>query len=235
MEDVLIRLALFTLLPVLLGASLVLVDRTATGPLRRAEAFLIPLFLVGVGGGGIAGFIAHVFIAEPGSALERQVGFAHLAIGLLGAVASERRDGFREATVGAAAVFALGTALAHFLDGAGSLTPGSALLLVSPLVLPALLTGYVIALRRAEQAEDVNILLRGWMIPVRLGSVAAVAFAAAAFAVGNATGWVVASSLAGIAAAGVSFWWIVGRSATHRVRAGQSRRDKESPDAHHLG
>jgi hypothetical protein len=59
------RLALFTVLPVPLGAAIVLFDRTATGPVRRAEAFLIPLFIVGVGGSGISAFIAHVFLSRP--------------------------------------------------------------------------------------------------------------------------------------------------------------------------
>src|SRR5690606_17186281 len=107
-------LALFTVLPVLLGAAIVLLDRSATGPIRRAEAFLVPLFLVGVGGSGLSGFIAHFFISdpvarsigwEPGSPFQLEVGFANLAIGLLGAVAAERRDGFREATVLAVTVF----------------------------------------------------------------------------------------------------------------------------------
>ena len=48
LTEVVARLALFTLLPVLLGTALVLFDRTASGPVRRAEAFLVPLFLIGV-------------------------------------------------------------------------------------------------------------------------------------------------------------------------------------------
>ena len=56
MEEFLARFALFTVLPLSLGAAFVIFDRTATGPVRRAEAFLIPLFLVGIGGSGVADF-----------------------------------------------------------------------------------------------------------------------------------------------------------------------------------
>ncbi len=224
------RLALFTVLPVLLGAAIVIFDRTAIGPVRRAEAFLIPLFVVGVGGSGISGFIAHAFISdpvarsigwEPGSPFQLEVGFAYLAFGLLGAVAAERRDGFREATVAAATVFSVGAALVHLMDIAatGNLAPGNALQSVSNLALPALLIWFLVALRRAEQAEPPNIVLRGWMIPVRRGSVAAVAVAASAFPVGYATGQVVAVSLAGIAVAAAAFWWIVSRAPSHGASA----------------
>ncbi len=228
MTEIILRLALFTVLPVLLGAAIVIFDRTAVGPVRRAEAFLIPLFLVGVGGSGISGFIAHVFIAdpaarsigwEPGSPFHLVVGFANLAIGLLGAVAAERRDGFREATVVAATVFGVGTAAVHLMVAVatGSLGFGSVLQSVSGVVQPALLIWFLMALRRAERDDLPTIVLRGWMIPVRRGSVAAVGIAATAFSLGYSTGQMVALSLAGIAVAGVAFWWIVSRAPSHRM------------------
>jgi hypothetical protein len=230
MEDFLMRLALFTALPVILGAAIILFDRTAIGPVRRAEAFLIPLFIVGVGGSGISGFIAHVFISDPvarsigwetGSPFQLEVGFANLAIGLLGAIAAERRDGFREATVVAATIFSVGATLVHLMDivATGNLAPGNTLQNVSNLAKPVLLIWFLVALRRAERNETPNIVLRSWMIPVRKGSVAAVAIAATAFAVGYATNLVVASSLAGIAVAAVAFWWIVSRAVSHKAAA----------------
>lgn len=236
LEEFLMRLALFTVLPVLLGAGIVMFDRSAIGPVRRAEAFLIPLFLVGVGGGGMSAFIAHVLISdpaarsmgwEPGNPFQLQVGFAHLAIGLLGAVAAERRDGFREATVAAATVFSLGATLVPLVHGAatGDLAPGDVLLNVLTLAQPALLIWFLLALRRAEPADPPSIVLRSWMIPVRRGSVFAVGIAATAFAVSYSAGQVVALSLAGIVAAAVAFWWIVSRAASHRAGA----------NAHQLG
>lgn len=222
------QLTLFTVLPVLLGAAIVIFDRTAIGPVRRAEAFLIPLFLVGVGGGGVSAFIAHVFVSgpaarsigwEPVSPFQLQVAFANLAIGLLGAVAAERRDGFREATVVAATVFGVGAAVVPLMAGAatGILAPGNVLRHVSNLILPALLIWFLISVRRAERTEPPNIILRGWMIPVRRGSVAAVAIAAPAFSVAVGSGQVGEWSLAGIAVAALAFWWIVSRAPSHRA------------------
>lgn len=227
MEESLMRLALFTVLPVLLGTAIVIFDRTAVGPVRKAEAFLIPLYVVGVGGGGISAFIAHVFISgptarvigsEPGSPFQLVAGFAWLAIGLLGAVAAERRDGFREATVAAATVYGVGAAVVQFMDSTapGIVTPGNVLQAVSHLATPALLIWLLAALRRAER-EPPNIVLRSWMVPVRRGSVAAVAIAASAFPVGYATEQVMALSLAAIAVAAVAFWWVVSRAPSHRV------------------
>lgn len=227
MEESLMRLALFTVLPVLLGAAIVIFDRTAIGPVRKAEAFLIPLFVVGVGGSGISAFIAHVFISgptarsigwEPGSPFQLEAGFAWLAIGLLGAVAAERRDGFREATVAAATVYGVGATVVQFMDMAatGSVAPGNALQAVSDLATPVLLIWLLVALRRAER-EPPNIVLRSWMVPVRRGSVATVAIAASAFPVGYATGQVMALSLAAIAVAAVAFWWIISRAPSHRA------------------
>jgi hypothetical protein len=231
MTELIARLVLFTGLPVLLGAAIIVFDRTATGPVRRAEAFLVPLFLVGVGGGGISAFISHVFIAdpaaraigwEPGSPFQFEVGFASLAIGLLGAVAAERRDGFREATVAAATVFGVGSAVVHLmvLAAAGTEVSGTALLNVASLAVPAVLIWSLVTLRRAERAEPPTIVLRSWMIPLRRGAVAALAVAATAFALGNATGQALALSLAGTAAAVAAFWWIVSRAASHRAGTG---------------
>jgi hypothetical protein len=177
----------------------------------------------------VSGFIVHVFIAdpaarsigwEPGSPFQLQVGFAHLALGLLGAIAAERRGGFREATVVAVTVFGIGATLVPLhLTGTGNLSFGNALLTAASLVTPLLLIWFVLALRRAEQVEPPTIILRGWMIPVRRGSVAAAAIAAWAFPIGYSTGQPVGIALAGIAVAAVAFWWVVSRAPTHRVRA----------------
>jgi hypothetical protein len=230
LTEVVARLALFTLLPVLLGAALVLFDRTATGPVRRAEAFLVPLFLIGVGGAGVTDFIGHVLIADPvarslgwdtGSPFQLMTGFAGLAIGLLGAVAAERRDGFREATVVAAVIFAAGKAVALVSDaiGRGSLLSANVLQGLAALIVPALLIWFLLLARRGEEAEQQTILLRGWMIPVRRGSVFAVGIAATAFSLGYSTGQMLLLAVAGFVVAAVAFWWFVSRAASHKVRA----------------
>ncbi|MGH2774184.1 MAG: DUF6790 family protein [Actinomycetota bacterium] len=57
---------------------------------------------------GLSGFFGHVFtpdaVAESidwpkGSPFQQEIGFANLALGVLGLIAAGRRDGFREATV----------------------------------------------------------------------------------------------------------------------------------------
>src|SRR5687768_2146345 len=160
MEVFFTRTFLFTVLPVVLGAGVMLFDPSARGGLRHAEAMLIPLFIIGVAGSGIGGFLAHVFISDEiadaigwdaGSPFQLEVGFANLAIGLLGAIAAERRDGFREATVAAAFVFGVGAALAH-VAATGSLALVNLLTDIGNLVRPALLIWFLIVLRRAERA-----------------------------------------------------------------------------------
>lgn len=130
MEIILTRMLLFTVLPVLLGMGVLRRHKSATSPACRAEAMLIPLLIVGVAGSGLGGFVAHVFISDQvadvigwdrGSPFQAEVGFANLAIGLLGAIAAGRRDGFREATVLAATVlaatvFGVGASIVHLVD-----------------------------------------------------------------------------------------------------------------------
>ena len=158
-EVFLTRTFLFTVLPVVLGAGVILLDPSARGRVRQAEAMLIPLFIIGVAGNGIGGFIAHVFISDEiadsigwdtGSPFQLEVGFANLAIGILGAIAAERRDGFREATVIAATVFAVGATFVHIRDilEAGNLAPGNTIQNVPNLLRPALL---VFFLRQSRQ------------------------------------------------------------------------------------
>lgn len=217
MDDVLTRLALFTLLPVLLGAALVVFDRSTVGPVRRAEAFLVPLFLVGVGGGGVSSFITQVFIADydPSNAFQREFGYANLAIGVLGAVAAERRDWWREMTVVIAALFGAGVAALLLLGSSWPL--GNVVLAMSSIAVPVLLIWFLIGVRRAEAEEPQTIVLRSWMIPVRRGSVFAVGIAATAFAVGNSTGQVLVFSLVGFVVAAAAFLFTVSRAASHRV------------------
>jgi hypothetical protein len=227
MTEVLVRLALFTLLPALLGAAIVLFDRSATGAVRRAEAFVVPLFLVGAGGGGVSGFIAHVLISEPaaraigwepGSAVQLVAGFASLATGLLGAVAAERRDRVRELAVVAVAVLGAGMAVAYLMNiGSGGMGLGL-LQAAGSIVLPALLASVLLALRRNE-TELPTIVLKSWMIPVRNGSVVAVGIAATSFGLGYSTGQVVLVPLAGAIAAVAAFWVVVSRAPSHRVKA----------------
>ena len=96
------------MLPVLLAALHVRLDSSAKDRLWKVEVSLIYLFMLGVGASGLSGFFGHVFtpgaVAESidwpkGSPFQQEMGFANLALAVLGLIAAARRDGFREATV----------------------------------------------------------------------------------------------------------------------------------------
>ncbi len=102
----------------------------------KLEIFLLYLFGVGVAGSGIGGFFGHFFISDSvaesigwptSNPFQLEVGFANLAIGILGIVAMGRRDGFREATVIAVTVFGVGATIVHVMDviESGNLAPGN--------------------------------------------------------------------------------------------------------------
>ena len=132
---------------------------------QSLEIFLLYLFGVGVAGSGIGGFFGHFFISDTvaqsigwpkGNPFQLEVGFANLALGVLGIVAMGRRDGFREATVVAVTVLGVGATVVHIMDmiQTGNLAPGNTLQNVSNLLKPALLIGLLTAIRRAERSPE---------------------------------------------------------------------------------
>jgi 4-amino-4-deoxy-L-arabinose transferase-like glycosyltransferase len=193
MDAVVIRVLIFSVLPVIIAAGHVGLDRSSRPRERRLEIFLLYLFGVGVAGSGLGGFFGHFFISDPvaesigwptGSPFQLEVGFANLAVGILGIVAMGRRDGFREATVIAATVFAMGASVVHVMDiiESGNLAPGNTIQNLSNLLRPALLIAFLAASRRAERSPDSEALMSGferWRGPrisaagVMTGSVAA--------------------------------------------------------------
>ena len=154
----------------------------ASSMIRKAEAMLIPLFIIGVAGSGIGGFIAHVFISDEiadsigwdtGSPFQLEVGFANLSIGILGAIAAERRDGFREATVIAATVFAVGATFVHVRDilDTGNLAAGNTIQNVPNLLRPALLIFFLRQSRRAGLPCGDGRAFDAWRAPIHRASV----------------------------------------------------------------
>jgi 4-amino-4-deoxy-L-arabinose transferase-like glycosyltransferase len=165
METVAIRVFSFSILPVIIAAGHLGLDRTSRTRQRRLEIFLLYLFGVGVAGSGIGGFFGHFFISDSvaesigwptGNPFQLEVGFANLAVGILGIVAMGRRDGFREATVTAVTVFAVGATVVHVMDviESGNLAPGNTIQNVSNLLRPTLLIAFLAASRRAEGSAD---------------------------------------------------------------------------------
>lgn len=230
MDEFLARIFLFTFVPLLFGAGIVLFDRTAFGSLRRTEAMLIPLFALGVAGSGIGSFIAHLFFSDTvaasigwatGSPFQHEIAFANLAIGLLGVVAAGRRDGFREATVIAVTVFGVGASIVHFVDIAqtGNLAPGNSVQNVANLVKPAALILLLVASRRTERqpgSEALTHTFAVWRSPILQASTISVILISTAFAVGFGVEQVVPVSLLGVAIAAVIFSVMIARSPSHK-------------------
>jgi 4-amino-4-deoxy-L-arabinose transferase-like glycosyltransferase len=165
METVAVRVFSFSILPVIIAAVQIGLDRSARPRQRRLEIFLLYLFGVGVAGSGIGGFFGHFFISDSvaesigwptGNPFQLEVGFANLAVGILGIVAMGRRDGYREATVTAVTVFAVGATVVHVMNviESGNLAPGNTIQNVSNLLRPALLIAFLAASRRAERSPD---------------------------------------------------------------------------------
>jgi hypothetical protein len=163
MSIVALRLFVFAVLPVVAASIHIALDKSCRSRERNLEIFLLYLFGVGVAGGGIGGFFGHFFISDvvaesigwpKGNPFQLEVGFANLALGILGIVALGRRDGFREATVIAVTVLGVGATIVHIMDivQTGNLAPGNTLQNVSNLLKPALLIGFLTAIRRAERS-----------------------------------------------------------------------------------
>ena len=172
-----VRLFAFTLLPVLLATLHVRFDTRARGRLRTIEVYLIYLFVLGVGAGGLSGFFGHVFTPDvvagsigwpKGDPFQQEVGFANLAIGVLGFVSAVRRDGFREATVIAVTIMGVGATAVHVVDivQEGNLAPGNSIQNIGNLLKPALLIPLLLMSRRAEQHASETAAFDEWRKPV---------------------------------------------------------------------
>jgi 4-amino-4-deoxy-L-arabinose transferase-like glycosyltransferase len=224
MDSVAIRVFSFTVLPVIIATGQIVLDRSSRPRERRLEIFLLYLFGVGVAGSGIGGFFGHVFISDPvaesigwptGNPFQLEVGFANLAVGILGIIAMVRRDGFREATVIAATVLGVGATVVHVMDviETGNLAPGNTTQNVSNLLRPALLIAFLSASRRAERSPDSETRTSGferWREPriraagFMTGSVAAgfgVGYAIDLPVIGTLFGTMVGAGLAAFAVA----------------------------------
>jgi hypothetical protein len=224
-----LRVFVFTLVPLLLAGAVVLLDRSVSSRERRLETVLIFLFAVGVAGPGIANFLAHFFLSdivaesigwEAGSPFQLEVAFANLALGVLGIIATGRRDGFREATVISATVFAFGATIVHLIDivATGNLAPGNTLQNVANLGRPALLIGFLVASRRAEaqpQPEAGTAEFDLWRMPLVQASAPVTIAIATGYGVGFALGKPLLLTLAGVLVGGAILAVVLARSPWH--------------------
>ena len=197
MEVFFTRTFLFTVLPVVLGAGVMLFDPSARGGSATqkqcssrcsSSAWL-----------GAESADSSLTCSSPmksptqsvgtGSPFQLEVGFANLAIGLLGAIAAERRDGFREATVIAATVFAVGATFVHIRDivDTGNLAPGNTIQNVPNLLRPALLIFFLRRSRSAGLPSGDGRAFDDWRASIVRASVVGVIIVSTAFAIGFAT------------------------------------------------
>ncbi|MGH2700368.1 MAG: DUF6790 family protein [Actinomycetota bacterium] len=172
-----VRVFAFSVLPMLLAALHVRLDTSAKDRLWKVEVYLIYLFMLGVGASGLGGFFGHVFtpdaVAESidwpeGSPFQQEMGFANLALGVLGLIAAGRRDGFREATVIAVTVVGVGATVVHAIDliQEGNLAAGNSIQNLANLLKPALLIPMLIVSRRCELAGAQDPSFDRWRMGV---------------------------------------------------------------------
>jgi hypothetical protein len=211
-----LRLFAFSVLPVLLAALHVRLDRRANDRLRSVEVYLIYLFMLGVAASGLSGFFGHIFtpdsVAESidwptGSPFQQEMGFANLALGILGLIAARRRDGFREATVIAVAVVGVGATIVHVVDifQEGNLAAGNSLQSGGNLLKPALLIPMLVVSRRSERAGTRGISFDRWRMPIVGAAGIGTAVVGTGFAIGYWLDLAVQGTLiAAVLAAGIT-------------------------------
>jgi hypothetical protein len=148
-----------------LAVAHVWLDERVVHRAQRLEVFMLYMLAVGVAGSAIGGFFAHAFLADEvadsigwpaGSPFQLEVAFANLALGILGVLAMNRRDGFRDATVIAVTIFAGGATITHVTDivETGNLAAGNTVQNVANVLRPAVLIWLLLAIRRAGSAEE---------------------------------------------------------------------------------
>jgi hypothetical protein len=226
-----VRVFLFSILPLVLSAGILLFERSTNSRERRLEVPLILLFGLGVAGSGIGSFFGHFFLSDivadsvgwpRGSPFQLEMAFANLAVGALGVGAAGRRDGFREATVIAATVLGVGASIVHLLDivTTGNMAPGNTIQNVANLIKPAFLVPLLVASRVAERSELSTAhtpQFERWRAPLLRSTAVVAAVVATAFGVGFALGRPVACSVVGTVLSGVLVAIILARAPSHRI------------------
>jgi hypothetical protein len=216
-----VRIFGYSLLPLLLTAVHLLLDRQANTLTRRIEITLMYLLAISVGANGIGGAFGHLFLSDlvseaigwpTGSPFQLEMGFANLTIGLLGLVAIGRRDGFRTAAIMATTIIGVGATLVHLQDIAahGNLSPGNTIQNISNLLDPILLIGLSWWAARLADPEAVSPAFHRWHAQQQPIMGLAAAGVGIGFGVGFATGALFWGTLLG-AVAGVGIGLIMRR------------------------
>lgn len=209
------RIFAYTILPLLLAAVHLLLDRNARTPARRIELLMLYLFAISVGANGLGGAFGHLFLSDlvaegvgwpAGSPFQLEMGFANLALGLLGIVSISRRDGFRTATIMATAVIGFGATIVHLVDivTEGNLAPGNTIQNVANVLDPVLLIGLTWLAAHLNDPDAESPAFLRWQARQQPIMGMAAAGIGTGFGLGYATGalflWTLAGALLGVGA-----------------------------------
>jgi 4-amino-4-deoxy-L-arabinose transferase-like glycosyltransferase len=230
MSTVALRVFVYSILPLIVAVGHLGLDKSSRSRERKLEIFLLYLFGIGVAGSGIGGFFGHFFISDSvaesvgwpaGNPFQLEVGFANLAVGILGIVAMGRRDGFREATVIAVTVFGVGATIVHVSDivETGNLAPGNTVQNIGNLLKPALLIAFLAASRRAERLPDSEAHTAGfdiWRRPRIEAAGIITGSVAAGFSIGFATDQLLIGTLLGTSIGAGLATFVIARSRRRR-------------------
>lgn len=225
-EVFLIRIVAYTLLPLLLAVGHVLFDRQAHTLSRRIELFVIYLLAISVGASGISGAYGHLVLSDlvaesvgwpTGSPFQLEMGFANLALGVLGFLAIGRRGGFRTATIIAVTVIGFGATIVHLIDivATGNVAPGNTIQNVSNVLDPVVLIGLTWLAARLDDPDADSPGFQRWQRRQRPVATLAAAGIGMGFGIGFAIGGLLLWTLIG-AAVGVGIGVSLGRR-IHRV------------------
>ena len=232
-ELFLVRIFAYSLLPLLLAAGHILLDRQANSTARRIELILLYVFAISVGANGLSGAFGHLFLSDmvaegvgwaTGSPFQLEMGFANLAVGMLGLIAVGRRDGFRTATIILTTIIGLGATSVHIMDIAahGNLAPGNTIQNIGNLLDPILLITLTWWSSRLAGSDWNSAAFLGWQSRQQHIVGMAAAGIGTGFGVGYALGglmlWTVGGALIGVAV-GVAMGRRVGNGESEMVDA----------------
>ena len=226
------RVFLFGVLPLVLAATHVWLDERVEHRAQRLEVFMLYMLAVGVAGSGIGGFFAHAFLADEvadsigwptGSPFQLEVAFANLALGSLGILAMNRRDGFRDATVIAVTIFAGGATITHVIDivETGNLAAGNTVQNAGNVLRAAVLVWLLLAIRRSGSAEGhagEPAPIGPWRDTAMIAAAQATVVVSAAFSLGYALNQPAMGAAVGSLLAAAATAHAVPRSARRPVR-----------------
>jgi hypothetical protein len=217
-----VRIFAYSILPLLLAFGHMRLDKRVKTGAQRIELVVIYLLAISVGANGIGGAYGHLFLSDlvaegigwsAGSPFQLEMGFANLAIGVLGLMAIGRKGDFRMAAIIATTIIGVGATSVHLLDIAahGNLAPGNTIQNIGNLLDPVLLISLSWWSTRLAQSATERVKFDRWQL--RQQPIAG--FAAFGLSVGFGFGFAVASPL---------LWTIVGTLIGIAIGVRMSRR-----------